>query len=204
MRGGLRRRRQGDLPSFPRLHQAARHVRQFRLSIRTDRCLQYQHSADQRIAVRHPPDAQHLRRQARGLAQDRERPVRRGGARRGQDPGEPEISAERRAEGTPRSRKPPYHGIEHSAAVIGGTPRSWLTQPINPATRAKAAWSSAPGARRGIPTTSIASANRSTVATVSSSDAALPSLSLTTTAAMSRLRRAMTSSADKVWLMVPT
>src|SRR5262249_15294677 len=62
------------------------------------------------------------RRQARGLAQDRERPVRRGGARRGQDPGEPEISAEGRAEGAPRSRKPPYNGIEHSAAVIGGMP----------------------------------------------------------------------------------
>src|SRR5260221_156364 len=110
------------LPEQNSYEQAARHVRKLRLSVRTDRCLQHQHSADERIAVRHPPDAQHLRRRSRGLAQDRKRPVRRGGARRGQDPREPKIPAEGRAEGAPRSRKPPYHGIEHSAAVIGGAP----------------------------------------------------------------------------------
>jgi hypothetical protein len=81
-----------------------------------------------------------------------------------------------RAEGAPRSRKPRHNGIEHSAAVIGSAPRSWRAQPINLAIRAKAAWSLAPGASRRIPTTSIASAKRSTVATVSSSDAALFSL----------------------------
>ena len=42
-----------------------------------------------------------------------------------------------------------------------------------------------------------------TVATVSSSEAALPALSLTTTAAISSLRRASTSSEVSVWLMVP-
>ena len=40
------------------------------------------------------------------------------GERRGQDPGEPEISAEGRAEGAPRPRRPRHHGIDHSAALI--------------------------------------------------------------------------------------
>ena len=54
------------------------------------------------------PTLNHLRRQARGSAQDRERPVRGGGERRGQDPGQPEISAQgRRSRRTAISKAAP-------------------------------------------------------------------------------------------------
>jgi NADPH2:quinone reductase len=54
------------------LHQATRHVRKLRLRIRARRRLQHQYSADQGLVVRHPSNAQYLRRQARGLAEDGE------------------------------------------------------------------------------------------------------------------------------------
>ena len=50
-------------PALARLPQAARHVRQLRQRVRTDRCVQHQHSADEGLAVRDAADAEHLRGQ---------------------------------------------------------------------------------------------------------------------------------------------
>ena len=71
----------------------------------------------QGLAVRHPADAQSLRRQARGPAGDRERSVRRGCERRGQDPDQPEISTQGRPAGAPRSRRPQHHRLDHPGAL---------------------------------------------------------------------------------------
>ncbi len=65
---------------------------ELRQRIGPDRCLQHQHPAAEGLAVRHPPDAQHLCRQAGGFAGHRQRPVRRRRQRRGQDSGQPEVS----------------------------------------------------------------------------------------------------------------
>ena len=87
-----------------------------------DRGLQHQPPADQGLAVLHAPDAQHLRRQARGPAGDRQQPVRGGRQRQGEDPGQPDISAQGRAEGAPRSRRPQHHGLDHPAALSTAAP----------------------------------------------------------------------------------
>jgi NADPH2:quinone reductase len=112
--------------------------------------------------------------------------------------------------GNIRSRTPRRRTATWKAAAPPARP-SWCPdrlrsskRQISPARRAKAGWSCAPAGRRGMPTTSITPANRATVVTVSSSEAALPWLSLMTTAATLRLRRTSTSSAVKVWLTVPT
>ena len=81
---------------------------------------------DQGLAVRHPADAEQLRRQARGSAGDREGPVRRGVERQGQDPDQPEVRAQGRGQGAPGPGKPRHHGIDDPAAlalVIRGAPR---------------------------------------------------------------------------------
>ncbi len=51
-------------PAFARLHPAARDVCKFRQRVRPDRGIRYQYAAVQGIAVRHPADVEHLRRQA--------------------------------------------------------------------------------------------------------------------------------------------
>ena len=69
------------------------------------------------IALRHPSDAQHLRRQARRSGRDGERAVRRGEIRRGQDRGAPDLSAEGRGQGARRSRRPQDHGLDGADGV---------------------------------------------------------------------------------------
>ena len=86
-------------PGFARLHQAARHVRELRQCVGLDRGLQHQPAAGQGLAVLHAADAQHLRRQARGPAVDRQQPVQRGRQRQGEDPGQPEICAQGHPQG---------------------------------------------------------------------------------------------------------
>ena len=104
-------------PGIARLPPSARHVRELRQRLGTDRGLQHQHPADQGLAVRHAPDAQHLRRQARGSAGHRQRSVRRGRQRRGENPGQPEIRAPRRRQGAPRSGRPRDHRLLDPGAV---------------------------------------------------------------------------------------
>ena len=66
------------------------------------------------IALRHPPDAQHLCRQARKPRCHGERAVRGGEVGRGQDRGQPDLSAEGRGQGACRSRRAQDHGIDGS------------------------------------------------------------------------------------------
>ena len=65
MRGGLRRRRQGDVPRFARLSEAVRHVRQLRLGFGPDRSVQHRPSRNKRLAVCDASDAVHLHRRPR-------------------------------------------------------------------------------------------------------------------------------------------
>ena len=117
------------------------------------------------------------------LLDDRQRPVRGGGERRGEDSGQPEIRAQGRAEGAPRSRRPRHHRLDHPAAVIRASDRHAAT--AIPFARARelhrdrgrasdqrgdareGRMLACAGGRRGMPTTSIESANCCTVATVS-------------------------------------
>ena len=72
------------------------------------------------LALRHPPDAQHLRRQARKPRRDGERTVRGGEVRRGQDRGAPDLSAEGRGQSARRSRRAQDHGLDGADGVRRG------------------------------------------------------------------------------------
>ena len=82
--------------------------------LRRRRAAQPRPAGAEGIAVRHPPDAQHLCRQAREPRRHGERIVRRGEVRRGQDRGAPDLSAEGRGQGARRSRRAQDHGIDGS------------------------------------------------------------------------------------------
>ena len=69
------------------------------------------------LALRHPPDAQHLRRQARKSGGDGEGAVRGGAVRRRQDRGAPDLSAEGRRQGPCRSRRAQDHGLDGAGGV---------------------------------------------------------------------------------------
>ena len=62
--------------------------------------------------LRHPPDAQHLRRQARKPRRHGERIVRRREIRCGQDRGASDLSAQGRGQGACRSRRAQDHGVD--------------------------------------------------------------------------------------------
>ncbi len=86
-----------------------------------DRRLQHQYPADQGLAVCNASHAQHLYRQARGLARDRERAVRCGVERCREDSHQPEVSAQGCAKGAPRPREPCHHRIDHPGTLTAFT-----------------------------------------------------------------------------------
>ena len=63
------------------------------------------------FAVRHPSEPHSLHADARRTAGDRERPVRHGGGRQGEDRDQPQLSAQRGAAGASRRRGAQDHGI---------------------------------------------------------------------------------------------
>ena len=73
--------------------------------------------AAQGFALRHPPDAQHLCRQAGKSRRDGERIVRGREIGRGQDRGAPDLSAEGRRESPCRSCRAQDHGIDGADGV---------------------------------------------------------------------------------------
>ena len=91
--------------------------------LRQRRAAQSRHAGAEGLAVRHPADAQHLRRQAREPGRHGEGAVRRGAIRRGQDRGAPDLSAEGRGEGACRSRRAQDHGLDDSDPLSAGSRR---------------------------------------------------------------------------------
>ena len=83
-----------------------------------DRGVQHQHPAAQGLAVRHPPDAQHLRRQARGpasIANDLFDVVASGKVK---IPINQKYALKDAAEGAPGPRRPQHHRLDHPGALI--------------------------------------------------------------------------------------
>ncbi len=69
------------------------------------RSVQHQPFGAERLAVRHPADADHLHGRSRAGREDGARPVPRGGERRRQDPDRPALAAGRGAAGPHRARE---------------------------------------------------------------------------------------------------
>ena len=69
------------------------------------------------LAVRHPPDAQYLRRQARGFVGHRQRSVRRRRQGRGQNPDQSEIRAQGCRQSAQGSGRPQHHRLLDLGAV---------------------------------------------------------------------------------------
>ena len=99
--------------------RAARHVRELRQCVRSDRGVQPRHPVAEGLALRHAADAQHLHGQTRGPAQDRAGPVRRGDQGRGEDPDQPHLRAQGRSPGAPRPGRPQDHRLGDLEAVAG-------------------------------------------------------------------------------------
>ena len=113
----LRWHRQDHVPGLAGLPQAARLFRQLRQRVRTDRCVQHQHSSDEGLAVRDAADVEHLRGQTRRSGLDRQRAVRRCREGRGENSDPTEIRAKGCRQSAPRSRGPRHHGLLNSGAV---------------------------------------------------------------------------------------
>ena len=84
------------------------------------------HAAGQGLALCHPADAQHLRRQARGPARQRRRAVRRRQQGHRQDQRQPHLSAEGRSPGASRPRGPQDHRLDRAAALTRTAALSWV------------------------------------------------------------------------------
>ena len=89
-----------------------------------DRGVQHQPAAVQGLAVRDPADAQPLCREARGPPQARRRDLRGDHQRQGEDPDQPDLSAQGCPEGASRPRIPRHHRrldpVDLTAACGGG------------------------------------------------------------------------------------
>ena len=88
-----------------------------RCILRSRRAAQSWPVGSQGIALRHPPDAQHLRRQARQPGGDGQRTVRGGEVRCGQDRGAPDLSAQGCRKSPHRSRRAQDHGLDGADGV---------------------------------------------------------------------------------------
>ena len=121
---------QGHLPEVARLPGAARLPRAVRRVLRQRRAAEPRLAGAKRLALRHPPDPEHLWRQAREPGGDGEGVVRSRAIRRGQDRGAPDLSAEGRRESPRRSRRAQDHGLDGAGGVRTGAlyRRSGLAQ----------------------------------------------------------------------------
>ena len=102
--------------------------------LRRRRAAQPRPAGAEGLALRHPPDALYLRRQAREPRRNGEGTVRRREIRRGQDRGAPDLSAKGRRQGACRSGRAQDHGLdgpdgvrlEAGGADIGAPPPACL------------------------------------------------------------------------------